>query len=283
MSTPQEIIDALIQQSETRTKISLIRDWYPEIERALKSGVRYAAINKVLAQHGIRLTEAHLRQAVYTLRNQTRVTSAKLMKPAPVHAASSTPTNLPLDPSGSGARVIVPAPLTAPFASPAPKPVRSHAQSTPATSVITQPTLEQLSAMLPPCPRNGQVEIDHPLPDNLPPGVNIKLLQRVMKMDGFNPDWLKDFRLDLIRALPDILPDHLNPIAEIGGVRCDFRLGIPSVFGSTSDGMGVKRGDDRWDKILRDEKLRRQWRRAHEAMRNDYNDWLKELIGLPIS
>ncbi len=137
--------------------------------------------------------------------------------------------------------------------------------------------------MLPPCPRNGQVEITHPLPDNLPPGVNIALLQRVMKMDGFNPIWLKDIRLNLIRALPDTLPDHINPIAEIGGVRCDFRRGMPVEFGSSSDGMGVKRGDDRWDKILSDEKLRRKWRTEHERKRSAYNDWLKGQIGLPIS
>ena len=136
--------------------------------------------------------------------------------------------------------------------------------------------------MLPPRHRNGQVEINHPLPDKLPPGVNIALLQRVMKMDGFNPSWPRDIRLNLILALPDVLPDHLNPIAEIGGERCDLRLGMPAKFGSSSDGMGVKRGDDRWDKILSGEKLRKKWRSAHEDIRRAYNDWLKGQIGLPV-
>ena len=271
MSTPREVIDALIQQFGTRTKISLIRDWYPEIERALASGVRYSVIKHVLAENGINLTESHLRQAVHTLRNKARAKTATFTKPTSL--PESTPSPAKPQPSAQSVSAMVPvsgAPIPTPESSPASKPA-------------AQLSMEQLIAMLPPRPMNNQVDIDHPIPDNLPTCVNIELLKRVMKMDGFNPSWPKDIRLNLIRALPDTLPDHLNPIAEIGGVRCDFRRGMPVEFGSSSDGVGVKRGDDRWDKILSDEKLRRKWRTEHERKRSAYNDWLKGLIGLPIS
>ncbi len=271
MPTPREVIDALIQQSGTRTKISLIKDWYPEIERALKAGVRYSAIQHVLAEHGITLTEPHLRQAVYTLRNKARGKTATQSKSAPVPALTTAPAIQTLKPKlpASSARVMTP-----PSGVPA-------SESFPITPAV-QLTTDQLIAMLPSRPINNQVGIEPPIPDNLPPSVNIELLKRVMKMDGFNPSWPKDIRLNLLLALPDVLPDHLNPITEIGGVRCDFRLGRPVEFGSASDGMGVKRGDNRWDKILSDEKLRKKWRSAHEDIRRAYNDWLKGRIGLPV-
>ena len=271
MVTPREVIDALIQQFGSRTKISLIKDWYPEIERARQAGVRYSAIQHALAEHGIPLTEAHLRKAVYSLRKKARGKIPIEAKSAPMSATPATPeiqTRKPQPPLPS-IRVMTPSTGV---------PTPESFPSTPAEKF----TMEQLIAMLPPRPMNNQVEIDHPIPDTLPPGVNFDLLKRVMKMDGFNSSWPNDISLNLIMALPEVLPDHLNPIAEIGGVRCDFRLGRPVEFGSASDGMGVKRGDDRWDKILSDEQLRKKWRDAHNRIRHDYNDWLKGRIGLPI-
>ncbi len=117
MATPREVIDALIQQSDTRTKISLIRDWYPDIERALESGVRYDAIIKVLAEHGIHLTDSHLRQAVHTLRNKAK--SARSTKSAAV-PASPTTVKQPIKPTPSAPRTSVMAPAPVPLASTAP-------------------------------------------------------------------------------------------------------------------------------------------------------------------
>ena len=271
MVTPREVVDALIKQFGTRTKISLIKDWHPEIERARQAGVRYSAIQHALAEHGITLTEPHLRQAVYTLRKKARGKTPTEAKAEPMSVTTAAPeiqTRKP-QPPASNIRVMMPPPRV-------PTP-----ESFPSTSA-DKLTMEQLIAMLPPRPMNNQVEIDHPIPDNLPPGVNLDLLKRVMKMDGFNSSWPNDIRLNLIMALPKVLPDHLNPIANIGGVRCDFRLGRPVEFGSAGDGMGVKRGDSRWDKILSDEQLRKKWRDAHDKIRHDYNDWLKGLIGLPV-
>ena len=119
MATPREAIDALIQQSDTRTKISLIRDWYPDIERALESGVRYDAIIKVLAEHGIRLTDSHLRQAVHTLRNKAK--SARLTKSAAVQASPTTAKpRPPTQPTPSAPRASSMTPATVPFANTAP-------------------------------------------------------------------------------------------------------------------------------------------------------------------
>jgi len=272
MSKKDEIDQAILAAAEKKSpQAKLLRRHFEAISLALEGGMKMAEILQILKEKT---------GMTFGIRWSYEVIESERKKAKAVPAAKPVKSN----PPARSANVMA-SPVGVPTPTPGSSPA-SPSVTTPASAITTitpaHPTMDELIAMLPPRPRNGQVEIDHPLPDNLPPGVNIALLKRVMKMDGFNPSWPKDIRLNLLLALPDVLPDHLNPVTEIGGVRCDFRLGMPVEFGSSSDGMGVKRGDDRWDKIISDEKLRRKWRSAHEDIRRAYNDWLKGRIGLPV-
>ena len=212
MVTPREVIDALIQQSDTRTKISLIRDWYPEIERALESGVRYGAINKVLAENGISLTEPHLRQAVHTLRNQARVKSAKLTK---------------------------------------------------ASSLTSAPAAKQSATALLPRVRTGPkiVEVDYPLRDNLPPGVNL--------------DLTSGWELEHQDAI--IPPELLNKaFTEIAGISVDLRQPCPPQFGEQGEEVKhkVNPSSPNWPKYKARARARITYAQDLSYWQREFRKWL---------
>ena len=145
------------------------------------------------------------------------------------------------------------------------------------------PAMQALLEMLPLRPLDGAVDIDHPVPANLPASVNIELLRRVTKMAGFNKSWHTNTKLNLIRILPHALPEHINPVVQIGGLQCDLRLDMPEKFGKSSDVLGAKRGDDLMKQIINNGKLREQWRLARMEAIREYDLWLKEQIGLSTS
>ena len=155
--------------------------------------------------------------------------------------------------------------------------VNASAKKTPA-----DPDLEKLFAMLPPRAPDGQVDIDYPLPDNLPACVKMTLLRQVTKMEGFNDLWHTNLKLRLLMILPEALPEHINPVVEIGGMQCDLRREMPEAFGKVSDELGISRNDPRLAQLKRNKMLRAQWKSAQSNVMRAYDQWLKETIGLPV-
>lgn len=270
MPTLKDRLETKMREPGACSQAGIITWHIHDILAALEHGMTYQAILDVMKDDGVTLNVSQFRDTV------TRA-KRKLSKSVGTFGIVKSIANVPVkgEPVPKSTLPKPSAPTATSMAS-VPTPPGS-----PASKPAANPTMDQLIAMLPPCPINNQIEIDHSLPDSLPPGVNIELLKRVMKMDSFNPSGMTDPHAYLVSALPAELPSHINPLAEIGGLRCDFRLGMPVEFGSSQDGLGVKRGDEHWDKIISDEKLRKQWRSAHNKTRNLYDDWLRQQVGLP--
>lgn len=167
------------------------------------------------------------------------------------------------------------------------------AQSLVAASTVTAPAcnenaglpidmaIDELKKMLPPKPLDGAAEVDHPLPANLPSGINMELLKRVTKMDGFNASWhTEPNEYNLLSSLPEFLPTHIQPIIAIGDVTCDLRRGVPAEFGTAVNDSTAQRGTDQWEQADKNKKLRAEWRSHYRDALAQYNQWLKNKIGL---